>query len=87
MDRNTAQRLGSWKITAALLALVGVAGIVDFHGWYYWAALGVYTAHIAYAYAVSRSIPFAGRSRPSWRRTDSRKADGDRRGPTADERG
>ena len=79
MNRATVQKLGSWKITAALLAVVGITGIVDFHAWYYWTATGAYTAHIFYAYVVSGSLPFTGR-RPSWRRTDSRKAEGDERG-------
>lgn len=79
MNRNTAQRLGSWKITLALLALVAIAGIADFHAWYYWTALGAYTAHIVYATVVGGSVPFRGR-RPSWRRKDSRTTDGDERG-------
>ena len=79
MNRVTAQKLGSWKITTALLAAVGVTGIIDFHAWYYWTALGVYTAHIVYATVVGGSVPFRGR-RPSWRRTDSRKVEGDARG-------
>lgn len=79
MNRVTARKLGSWKITVALLVLIGVTGIIDFHSWYYWTSMALYVAHIVYAYVVDGSVSFA-RRQPSWRRTDSRKAEGDERG-------
>ncbi len=81
---NTLRRLGSWKVTAALLLAMVLVQIWWAFGWAYWTLLGLYVVQMVTGYWVgnwwSRSADAQVERGPSWRRIDSRTTDGDERG-------
>lgn len=73
MNSKLARNLARRRLTLVLMAVTVASAVFDPHGFWYWLTVPIYVVQVTY------SLYYFWNHDPSWRRTDSRKTDGDRR--------
>ena len=72
MNHRVAVVVRHWLVWVLLLVTLTVVSFIDAFGPLYWVVLALYAGQVLFNAAT--------RPAPPWRRTDSRKTDGDERG-------